>query len=107
MPDFDFTAQPYMETHVSWFDGSPAMLVRERKGMVRMVNEEGYVWSDPASRWIAIGDETPADYARWAKEEDNEDYSYAYEDGMLSAEEQEYYDPMGYQSDSYIAYLNG
>jgi hypothetical protein len=78
------------------------MLVRERKGTVRMVNEDGHQWSDPAWWWIAIGNETDADRERWAKvwEEPDEDY----DDGAQSGAE---FMAAYYNSDSYINYLNG
>lgn len=94
----------YEMTHVSYHDGSPAMLVREREGSVRMMNEDGYVWSDPAWWWIPLAEVTDEDRERWA---DNEgEWPYETDDAVFDREVQEYYDPMGYNSDSYIAYLN-
>ena len=58
----------YNATHVSRFDGSDAMLVRERRGMVRMVNEDGHQWSDPADWWIPVDAVTDEDRERWTLE---------------------------------------
>lgn len=90
----------YSHTHVSRADGSPAMVVRERKGMLRLMNEDGYQWSDPASWWIPIGEETPADFARWAALDENEEDDYP--PSQSGAEFMAAY----YNSDSYINYLN-
>jgi len=88
----------YKHTHVSYFDGSPAMLVRERKGAVRMMNECGDQWSDPAWWWIPIGSETQEDYDRWQEQEDDQHDEYTSGADYMASY---------YNSDSYIAYLNG
>lgn len=45
-------ALPYEHTHVSRFDGSPAMLVSQNPFI--LMNEEGYAWRDPESDWLPI-----------------------------------------------------
>lgn len=44
----------YRHTHVSIHDQSPAMLVYEAAGTVRLVNEDGFEWEDPANQWEPI-----------------------------------------------------
>lgn len=65
----------YRHTHVSYFDGSPAMEIPQTFDpySILLENEDGYVWIDPAGRWIPIGQEQPEDYAPWADLDDNHD----------------------------------
>ena len=44
----------YEHTHYSVIDGSPAMRVRSDLDTITLVNEDGYVWTDPVEQWKEI-----------------------------------------------------
>lgn len=91
----------YTHTHVSFHDGSPAMMVKDREKTITLINEEGYRWTDPAWWWIEIGNETDADYQRWAEVDGNEEDDDHEPDMYWSGTGEMMND------DSYIDYLNG
>lgn len=44
----------YICTHVSVLDESTAMLIAEHNGRITLINEDGYMWTDPSSEWRAL-----------------------------------------------------
>lgn len=88
----------YKHTHASYNDGSTAMMVSETKDTITLVNEDGYEWTDPHGQWILLGNETYDDIERWEDAQEND-----YPPSQSGAEFMADY----YNSDSYIAYLNG
>lgn len=44
----------YRHTHASTVDGSPAMRVYETFDQIVLMNEDGFIWVDPSSRWREI-----------------------------------------------------
>lgn len=90
----------YRHTHVSRYDGSPAMEIPQTDApySIVLVNEDGHEWIDPLGWWIPIDEVTDDDRAEW--EEDEYPYKHQSQSG---AEFMAAY----YNSDSYINYLNG
>jgi hypothetical protein len=87
----------YSDTHVSRYDGSPAMMVSETEDRITLVNEDGFHWIDDKSDWILIGQETDEDRERW---------NDLYEENDTYTSGADYYASY-INSDSYINYLNG
>lgn len=44
----------YKDTHISVFDGSPAMVVSQNEETITLINEDGFEWTDPLSHWAPI-----------------------------------------------------
>jgi len=44
----------YEPTHRSLRDGSTAMFVAERDGLIELMNEDGDTWVDPSDLWAPI-----------------------------------------------------
>jgi len=44
----------YTMTHVSVNDQSTAMVVFQTDENITLVNEEGFVWTDPLNQWQSI-----------------------------------------------------
>lgn len=82
----------YEHTHQSIRDASPAMFLFEDNdaNTYTLVNECGDVFVVSQDDWISIAEVTQENYDHWT-----------------AMDEADYYDPMGYNSDSYINYLNG
>lgn len=94
---FNFTLRPYYHSHASVNDDSPAMVVSHTHETITLVNEDGFVWTDPIDQWKRI--ENPVYPDAYLDDEDED-----YDDGAQSGAE---FMASYYNSDSYIAYLNG
>lgn len=83
----------YEHTHESIRDGSPAMFISEdnEANTYTLMNEDGEVWTASQDHWISL-----AELAQ-------EDYENEYDTYTSGADYMASY----YNSDSYIAYLNG
>jgi hypothetical protein len=44
----------YKHTHVSTVDRSPAMSLYSTRTQIVLMNEDGFIWVDPATRWTEI-----------------------------------------------------
>lgn len=88
----------YKHTHVSRYDGSPAMEIPQTDApySIVLVNEDGHEWIDPLGWWIPVDEVTDEDREAWDDEDD-------YPPSQSGAEFMADY----YNSDSYINYLNG
>lgn len=83
----------YEATHQSLRDSSPAMFISEDNDAdtYTLMNECGDVWTDPQGYWISLAELAQEDY------ENEQSYSQSGAEFMADY----------YNSDSYIAYLNG